>query len=640
MPDTSSTEALKSISTLLQNDSTFFIPSYQRGYRWKNEQVIQLLDDIKAFADNLIDKKLEEKPDENYYCLQPLVVKARKNTADGKGDWEIIDGQQRLTTTYLILHYLNHKNKISTEFQYLFNKFKIRYETRENQEHNSHKFLEDIDKLENRRIKENINVDFLFMSKAYEAIESWFNGSVDKIDINIIFTKVKFIWHNIGDEDSREVFTRINTGKIPLSNAELIKALFLQRKNFAGYEQTIQRKQLEIAMEWDKIEYTLQNDEFWHFLNKEKCQSPTRIEFIFDLIPKKKDSKDKDHTFRYFYNEKLKDKKGDDLHKTITELWKEVRDYYLTFVDWYNDIELYHYIGFLTHTGTISLQEKHEDYININNTKHKFKESLKNNIIKKIEGINPLSLRYSENNEGLKNSLLLFNILQNYTPDNGGDFLRGRFPFFLYIKHNWHIEHIYPQTPENIKTIEDWKDRLEMQCDVLERIKKRGYHNQDSEKLDSMIEMLSSTVKVLEEKIKQESLNETNPKAIEIDDPGKITQYKQLDNNAMDLLGFDIHSIGNLALLDSSTNQSGNVSNKSFKQKSQEIVTRYKTGVNKKMEPVFILPCTFMTFLKAFTNEPEQFHYWSKQDADDYVATIKKTLKDYLPEQTAIEGQV
>lgn len=329
-----STEALKSISTLLQNDSTFFIPSYQRGYRWKIEQVTQLLDDIKEFADNLIDKKLEEKPDENYYCLQPLVVKKRENTDDGKGDWEVIDGQQRITTTYLILHYLYHKNKLSTEFQDLFKKFKIRYETRENQKHNSHEFLKDISKSEKRQVNENTNVDFLFISKAYEAIEKWF---ADKsINCDILLKDVKFIWHNIGDEDSREVFTRINTGKIPLSNAELIKALFLQRKNFAGYEQTIQRKQLEIAMEWDKIEFTLKNNEFWYFLNTEKCQSPTRIEFIFDLIAEKKDSKDKDHSFKHFYK-KLKNEKGEDLHKAITEQWEKVRNYYLTLLDWYND---------------------------------------------------------------------------------------------------------------------------------------------------------------------------------------------------------------------------------------------------------------------------------------------------------------
>ncbi|HRJ54594.1 MAG TPA: DUF262 domain-containing protein [Candidatus Thiothrix moscowensis] len=634
-----STEALKSISALLQNDSTFFIPSYQRGYRWKNEQVTQLLDDIKEFTDNLIDKKLEEKPDENYYCLQPLVVNAPENT-DEKGKWEVIDGQQRLTTIYLILHYLKINNKLTDKCkEQLNNKFEIRYKTREGEGHNSHKFLTEIHEKSSEEAEK--NVDYLFMFNAYKAIKDWFMKN-KTLDCNVFLNNIKFIWHDIKKEDSREVFTRINTGKIPLSNAELIKALFLQRKNFAGYEQTIQRKQLEIAMEWDKIEYTLQNDEFWYFLNKEKCQSPTKIEFIFDLISKKTDSKDKDHAFRHFYNKELKDKKGDDLYKAISKLWKEVRDYYLTFVDWYNDIELYHYIGFLTHAGTISLQEKHEDYINIRNTKHKFKESLKTNIIEKIKKIDPLSLRYGENNEGLKNSLLLFNILQNYTPDNGGDFLRGRFPFFLYMKHNWHIEHIYPQTPENIKTVKDWKDRLEMQCDVLERIKKKDYHNQDSEKLESMIKMLSSTVKALEndyiEKTKQESLNYTEPKAIE--DPEKITQYKQLDNNAMELLGFDIHSIENLALLDSSTNQSGSVSNKNFKQKSQEIVTLYKTGVNKKREPVFILPCTFMTFLKAFTNEPEQFHYWSKQDADDYVTTIKKTLKDYLPEKTTTEEQI
>lgn len=70
----------------------FLIPSYQRGYRWEKRQVTELLDDIWEFSQQ------ERKKDE-FYCLQPIVVK--KN-----GDkWEVIDGQQRLTTIYIILYF-------------------------------------------------------------------------------------------------------------------------------------------------------------------------------------------------------------------------------------------------------------------------------------------------------------------------------------------------------------------------------------------------------------------------------------------------------------------------------------------------------------------------------------------------------
>lgn len=58
--------SLKTINELLNKN--FFIPSYQRGYRWKKRQVKELLDDIWEF----INRKKEE---DEFYCLQPVVIK-------------------------------------------------------------------------------------------------------------------------------------------------------------------------------------------------------------------------------------------------------------------------------------------------------------------------------------------------------------------------------------------------------------------------------------------------------------------------------------------------------------------------------------------------------------------------------------
>ena len=57
---------LKSIGELF--GTRFFVPNYQRGYRWTQQQVIDLLNDIKEFN--------EER--DGFYCLQPLVVKQRE----------------------------------------------------------------------------------------------------------------------------------------------------------------------------------------------------------------------------------------------------------------------------------------------------------------------------------------------------------------------------------------------------------------------------------------------------------------------------------------------------------------------------------------------------------------------------------
>lgn len=74
----------------------FLIPSYQRGYRWSDIQVNALLNDVYDFYESRTDAQAK-------YCLQPIVV---TRSSDGKS-WEVIDGQQRLTTLWLILNYLN-----------------------------------------------------------------------------------------------------------------------------------------------------------------------------------------------------------------------------------------------------------------------------------------------------------------------------------------------------------------------------------------------------------------------------------------------------------------------------------------------------------------------------------------------------
>ena len=74
----------------------FYVPSYQRGYRWGKEEVTRLLEDIYTNGNKT-------------YCLQPVVV--RKD-----GDrYELIDGQQRLTTLFILLQYIKreYKPKIS-----------------------------------------------------------------------------------------------------------------------------------------------------------------------------------------------------------------------------------------------------------------------------------------------------------------------------------------------------------------------------------------------------------------------------------------------------------------------------------------------------------------------------------------------
>ncbi|EGQ8498032.1 DUF262 domain-containing protein, partial [Vibrio alginolyticus] len=106
---------LKTINEI--RDIDFYIPSYQRGYRWTPKEVKDLLNDISEFRPRFVNDDNEK----TWYCLQPIVVKKKDNA-----QYEVIDGQQRLTTIYLILHFLNSRFREPEKL------FRLGYETREN----------------------------------------------------------------------------------------------------------------------------------------------------------------------------------------------------------------------------------------------------------------------------------------------------------------------------------------------------------------------------------------------------------------------------------------------------------------------------------------------------------------------------
>lgn len=91
---------------------TFHIPAYQRGYRWERTQVKTLLNDLYQC--------MEANGQEKDYCLQPVVVQKK-----GELQYDLIDGQQRLTTIYILLRYVEQNF-----FKFVKPEFSFEYETR------------------------------------------------------------------------------------------------------------------------------------------------------------------------------------------------------------------------------------------------------------------------------------------------------------------------------------------------------------------------------------------------------------------------------------------------------------------------------------------------------------------------------
>jgi uncharacterized protein with ParB-like and HNH nuclease domain len=584
---------LKSINELL--GLTFYIPSYQRGYRWTKDHATDLLDDIYEFA--FKDGKFKDR----FYCLQPIVVKEKKE------EWEVIDGQQRLTTILIILNFFNE-----THFKIGKKVFDIEFATRIG----SREFLKNIN-----LSKKDENVDYFHICQVKEEVIKWFgekekyNAAIAGDFYSVLINRTKIIWYQVNDESESsnaiEIFTRINMGKIPLTNAELIKALFLRERNFLhqNNKDEVRLKQLQIASEWDYIEYELQKDSFWYFIHDDPDSYPTRIEFIFDLIHEKMRQKKGDVDYYYTFHEFNKQFETD---MNIDKSWLHIKKYFLIFEGWYNDRELYHLIGFLLAINSkINILDliKESEKRTKTDFKNFLRETIKSEFIdKKGEAINIDELNYENDSTMIRTVLLLFNIetiLSNKESNM-------RFPFDRFKKEHWDIEHIRAvrdRKPENV-------DRKRWLKAVLQYF--TGFCETDQ--LPEDLNGLQPNQLIVD--LKELINNET------ISDPGFDAFYDRLlehfrENDVPEY----INSIQNLTLLDSGTNRS--YKNSVFPVKRKIIFTNDKNGT-------FIPICTKNVFLKYYSNKINDMMYWKEEDGKDYLKAIQITLDFYLPKNNGV----
>ena len=547
----------------------FYVPDYQRGYRWGKTEVETLLNDIYEYGGKV------KKSDTENYCLQPIVV---RNLGD---KYELIDGQQRLTTLYLIYAFIKQEYKPKVSI-----KFSLEYETRK----------ESVDFLNNPdEAKQNDNIDFFYIYNAFQTIKKWFepngetNESIQAVDdiFGYLNKCVKVIWYEVPDsESSIDLFTRLNIGKIPLTSSELVKALFLKGES----ENAI--RQEELSLEWDNMEKELHDDEFWGFLtNSETDNYPTRIDLVLDLISKKTEGdKEVYRTFFYFDNEY---KKG----KSLEDIWSEIQHNYLTLKEWFSDHDYYHQIGYLIASNSKKLIDILNDYSD--KTKTAFRQYLDESIRESINfKKNYTNLDYEHDDDDIKKLLLLFNVESVRQIDDR----KRRFPFGRHKKENWSLEHIHAQHSEGLQTNEKRKEWLKAHIKSLQSIGQQ-------EELISSMELLLKEI-------------EENPKTTKVKEQFEPLQIKVVE--VLSPKGEDseyIHQLSNMALLSSGQNSA--VSNYTFDAKRNLILEMDKRGS-------YIPFCTKMVFLKYYSTEDANLHFWGKTDRDAYSEAMGKVLESYL----------
>ncbi|MFC6118313.1 DUF262 domain-containing protein [Macrococcoides bohemicum] len=197
----------KSASEIFKN-MRFLIPIYQRNYAWGETQIVQLIEDI--------DSAVTLDTDTGEYFLGNLILNKRDTLSDEDYLYtnEVIDGQQRLTTLYLLCIYLGID----------FDKEALRFEARVQ----SNQTLDLINEANVNNYGSILSDEIL---KGYEIIKNYFLvHKIVKEDFKTKLTKVKLVVIYVPqDIDLNHYFEIMNTRGEQLELHEIAKARILEQ---------------------------------------------------------------------------------------------------------------------------------------------------------------------------------------------------------------------------------------------------------------------------------------------------------------------------------------------------------------------------------------------------------------------------
>lgn len=546
----------------------FFIPDYQRGYRWTAVEVCKLLDDIAQSANE----------GKKRYSLQPIVVKGKAD-----GSWEVIDGQQRLTTLWLVFNYMHKEG-----FKRSGAAYSLKYETRPGSEH----YLETLDKRQSEE-----NIDYFHLRAAHDAIDQWLRDKasndhakdalVDQIH-GYLSRSVHVIWYEVpADEEPIPLFTRLNQGRIPLTDAELLKAVLLSR-----VQEKRPGRETEIAAQWDGIERDLQRADLWAFVappHSRAQQQGTRIDLLLDTLAGKPPT-------------------GAHLHHTFDALRVQAEDDGLVFWDqvvalhaqvlgWFEEPHWHNKIGFLVACGRplaellqLAQGQRKRDF------DAALTARIKATLDTRADELGGV-LHYENNGHKakLQRLLLLFNI----------EVFRDRFPFKEHVGTAWSLEHIHAQNAQDLVRAEQWETWLREHRQALHDI-----HTPDN----------AATIGPLLDRIDAAAAQLHTPRF-------GLKEFQPLAGQILLALNDGVeeeadHSIANLALLSHGANAA--LSNAVFEVKRSKVLAMDRRGD-------YLPAATRNVFLKYYAPADRlQPHFWSAADKAAYLRAIQLTLADYL----------
>lgn len=669
--DSCNMSKLCDVCSIATGNKDYYIPSYQRGYRWRPQEVVRLLDDLLEFVTTMVENNKH-----GYYCLQPLVLFTDENRNI------VVDGQQRLTTIFLIMKALQKRQKIDENDL----KMTFSYETRPEMTD----FLQDI---QNKKQEDVNNIEKSFVYEAYQAISQWLDNTlaqktrairdafiylfVTEDEGNKTSSTAKFILYMTAGNRTAQVrmFTRLNYGKIDLTNAELIKAaIFISLKNC----NIIVRN--AFAQQWNELENRLQDNGFWYFLYNRHARNAReyqiRMDYLFELF------------FQYWSStapglemcphdllekiSKLSSQNMDDVDKYL--LFDIFQNYLATqnnadgaweifwifcqrIYDWHHNRVFHHLIGYMVQIGfeinTIASLLDSTTATGVKYSKSEQEILLRQKIREKLNLKDDLAYFYDKpgDREIILQILLLFNV-ETILANPHSTYV---FPFEQYqchedsinedspLRRGWDLEHISSITT-TITRLGDMNPWLS--CILGHYLGYPEAHSSETEEENTEQNTKLIYINKLREKREHfdEKLYQILSQMIDLryapKSSGRLSkEFGSLYQEMFKYLGeYDYvskgdNSIGNLTLLDSTTNRSY--------QNAPYIVKRGRI-LQREMYEVFVPPCTKNVFLKQYSVDGSKL-VWSQEDSQAYLSAIRKVLESqhYImpiaPGHTAIE---
>lgn len=571
-------------SNVCQESVTFIIPYLQRAYKWKEKQAKQMLEDFSEFL----------KQEKTYYCMQPLAV-----VKIGDNKYELLDGQQRLTTLLILWRILFEDDKEkNTSYPY-----KFEYE-RDSSGSDTYSFITKFDDIKKGKYR---NIDEYYMSKVYGVINQYFDPPEEKK--KNVFKKllkgegkhILFLWYEVNEEEKHTTFAHLNSGKIELTCSELIKAILLSDGNKESLDNNRLPDKSLVAAQYAEMEEAFNDDRLWYMLQTdEPLYNGSRMDLLFNMvlnINRKAYEADPKAAFYKVYARRA----------DLSRFWKDCRAYFVRIMDLYKNPYTYHYIGYLTYTEG---NNKIDDWVKV------YKESglkgcieqLKSKVRESISGLGDLEkITYNDTSKAtLRKIFILHNIqtiLIHYETikkaNLGLRFSYEQFPFELLYSQRWDIEHIASQTENPLTKIQDCKDWIaSVRADYSEIFVQRPDLNNEIDlfEKDSKIEMFKQI-------------------------------YNEIVSSAEKNSPQNKDGLGNLVLLDSHTNRSYH--NSLYKRKRKIILAASNIdNQNNEYQVTYIPRCTLNVFLKTYnTGLDVKLGEWTQDDYDKYLGDLKEKLE-------------